>query len=84
MIQIDLLDIAVPIKRFVDLSLDKELNAQTDNFKDQFKFFNGRMYVSNNIREENKSFEDKSDEIKSLKSLVQYKKIMEGLQTNKS
>ena len=42
------------------------------------------MYVSNNNREENKSFEDKSDEIKSLKSLVQYKKIMEGLQTNKS
>ena len=59
------------------MPLRKELEAQTDIAKDQYKFFKNQENNVINKREEEKSVEDISDEVRVmrvrlLKSLMQY------------
>ena len=59
------------------MPLRKELEAQTDIAKDQYKFFKNQENNVINNREEEKSVEDISDEVRVmrvrlLKSLMQY------------
>ena len=44
---------AATIKRFDYSQLDKELRAQTDIAKDQYKLFKDQMNVNNNHKEKN-------------------------------
>ena len=44
---------AATIKKFDYSQLEKELRAQTDIAKDQYKFFKDQMNVNNNHKEKN-------------------------------
>ena len=70
-----MLEKAATIKRFEYSGSGKELKAQTDIAKDQYKCFKDQMNLNNNNREE-----DESDESKTTKN---FDAILKNIKNNR-